>query len=183
MNRLAQPVESPGDRNRRVLLAPLMAVLTALVLTGCGSDSGSQRAPVSVDDGIRASGQFSGSRLNVDDGEPEVVLGDCDPGDGPDGDLCIVSRSIDGASVSLVIENPLIMKRGGSIPIGSNCQGFACEDVSDKAVVDVRVDGNNLRVSGGRLEVTASGPRYAASFTLRFRDGGGLSGAFDVLPE
>lgn len=166
--------------NRRALL---LVVAGALALIGCGGDSGSQRGPVSVDDGIRASGQFSGSRLNVDDGEPEVVLGDCDPGDGPDGDLCIVTRSIDGSSVSLVIENPLIMQRGGTITVGSNCQGFACEDVSDQAVVEVRVDGSSLRASSGRLEVTQSGPRYAAHFTLRFRDGSGLSGVFDVRPD
>ncbi len=161
-------------------LAPLLLSL-ALLTAGCGGDTSAQRAPVSADDGIHASGRFGANRINVDDGEPEVVLGDCDPADGADGDLCIVTRTISGSAVTLVIENPGIMKALGSFGVrNTSCQGFTCEAERNVLIVDLRVDGETRRASGGTIEVTRAGTRYAASFNLRFPDGATLNGAFDV---
>ncbi|HEX9888778.1 MAG TPA: hypothetical protein VGA69_04830 [Nitriliruptorales bacterium] len=162
----------------RILPAVLAA---AILLAGCGGDAGSQRAPVSAADGLRVSGTFAGSRLNVDDGEPEVVLGDCDPADGPDGDFCIVSRSIGGSSVTLVVENPQLLAARGEIGVRNpGCQGFACEAVDDFLVVDLRVDATSLRASSGIFDIRRADTRYAGTFRVRFPDGGSLSGEFDV---
>lgn len=155
----------------------------ALLLVGCGGDTSAQRAPVSADDGIHASGRVGAGRVNVDDGEPESILGDCDPADGPDGDFCIVTRTIGGSSVTLVVENPGIMLRLGSFGVrGDRCQGFTCEAEDGFLVVDVRVDGESRRASSGSVEVTRAGTRYAGSFNLRFSDGSTLTGTFDVAP-
>lgn len=161
----------------RRLLLPLVAVV---VLSACGGD-GSQRAPVSSADGLHVTGTFDGSRLNIDDGEPEVVLGDCDAADGADGDFCMVSRTIGGSSVTIVAENPQLLRRAGEIGVRNpGCQGFGCEAVDDFLVVDVRKDGATLRASSGTFTMRRADTRYAGTFRLRFPDGGALSGEFDV---
>jgi hypothetical protein len=158
-----------------------VVVAAAAVATGCGGDAATQRAPVSAADGVRATGTIAGSRINVDDGEPEVVLGDCDAADGADGDFCIVTRTIGGSSVALVVENPQLLLALGTIGVRNDgCQGFACEGVDDFLVVDVRVDGTSHRASGGTFQVTRADSRYAGTVRLRFPDGGSLSGGYDV---
>lgn len=165
---------------RRPLLLLLLLVFLVLTLAACGGD-GSQRSPVSSADGLRANGTFDGNRINVDDGQPEALLGDCDAADGADGDFCIVTRTIGGSTVALVVENPQLLRRLDTIGVRDpQCQGFGCEAVDDFLVVEVRVDGASRRASSGTFEISRADSRYAGTFRLRFPDGGGLSGAFDV---
>lgn len=168
-----------GSAAGRVRLGALVAVV--LVVAACGDEEIVQRQPVAPDDGIVITGRYAGQTLSVTDGEPEVVVGDCDRGDGVDRDLCIVTRTIDGARLGLVLENPDALQAGSRLPVrGDACT--TCDDVADHAVVDVRSDGPPRRASGGSLEVDMAGPRYVASFRLRFPDGGELTGRFNVRP-
>lgn len=153
----------------------------ALVLVGCGDDDILQRQPVAPDDGIAVTGRFAGRTVSVSDGAPEVLVGDCDIQDGRDRDLCIVTRTIDGGRFTLVVENPAVLEQGAEVRVAHDGCG-ACDDLTDHAVVDVRVGDSSARAVGGRLRVTAGGPRYSAQFRLRFPDGSRISGRFNVAP-
>ena len=163
----------------------LVAVaLLALLGTGCVDGEGAQQAqPVSGQDGLRATGVLDGARIAISRGSPTVVLGDCDPNDGLDRDLCLLVRTIDGLQLNLVVENPDALVAGEQLPIGEReCGDTGCDGITDVAVVFVRVDGRQLPVEGGRLEVEQAGPRYAAAFDLRLPNGERLTGDFDVSP-
>ena len=155
------------------------SAVIALVLAGCADPEVSQRQPVSAVDGIQATGQFDGHRIAVSDGEPEVVLGDCDLPDGVDEDLCIVAFSIDGSTLALVIENPLALEIGDDVPVTS-CSGH-CDEAAG-VVVEVRVDGVARRATGGTVDIVEAGPRWRMAFTLRFGGADSLTGEYDVLP-
>ncbi len=159
----------------RRALAPLL--VAAVLAVGCGAEA-VQRQPVAPDDGLSLSGRVGLDPVNLSHGEPEVLLADCDRDDGPDLDLCIVSRTIEGVGLAFVIENPEALRPGARLPVAASCRGERCQEV---AVVELRRDGERMRANGGTLEVIEAGPRYAATFTLRFR-GGSLSGRFNVLP-
>lgn len=150
-------------------------------MSGCADDGATQRPPQGPGEGITLTGRLEGRAVSVSDGAPEVLLGDCDRAAGPDSDLCIVTRTIDGARIGLVLENPAVMRDGGEVPVrAGSCTD--CDDVVDHAVVDLRTDGSSLRAVGGSLRTTAAGPRRAAQFRLRFHDGGEVTGRFNVRP-
>lgn len=163
----------------------LVAVaLLALLGAGCVDDEGAQQAqPVSGQDGLRATGVLDGARIAISRGSPTVVLGDCDPNEGLDRDLCMLVRTIDGLQINLVIENPDALVAGEELPIGERaCGETGCDGITDVAVVFLRVNGEQLPVEGGRLVVRETGPRYAAEFDLRLPNGERLTGEFDVSP-
>lgn len=156
-------------------------LLAALVAAGCAEGDVVQEQPETGRDGLQATGRLGGSRVAISSGDPNVTFGDCDPGDGLDEDLCLVARTIDGLRVNLVIENPDAMVEGEVLPVRADtCTGEACDAVTDHAVIDLRVEGEQFRARGGTLRTRAAGERYVADVDIRFPDGDNLVGSFDV---
>ena len=110
-----------------------------------------------------------------------MVVGDCDANDGLDEDLCILSRTIDGRSVNLVIENPAVLVPGETVEAGIDC-AVNCDGVTEGAVVELRVDGEVRPVERGSLTVREAGPRWIADFDFVLSFGDELRGTFDVAP-
>ena len=164
----------------------MLAVLAAaLVLTGCESGNEVQTPvdavqPESRDEGIQATGLLDGARVAISRANPTVVVGDCDANDGLDDDLCILTRTIHGVSINLVIENPAVLEPGETIDAGVRCT-TGCDDVTEGAVVELRIEGDRVPVTRGSIEVAEAGPRYVADFDLGFPRGE-LDGTFDVAP-
>lgn len=166
---------------RRVMLGVLLA---ALVLSGCEEGDDVQLPvdtvqPESGEDGIQATGLLDGSRVAISRGYPTVVVGDCDANDGLDEDVCIVARTIDGISVTMVIENPDVLVPGETVEAGVRCS-VDCDDVTEGAVVEFRIDGEVRQVQRGTFTVEQAGPRWVADFDLELPFGDGLQGSFDV---
>lgn len=156
-------------------------LVAAAVLSGCAEGDAVQRQPVTGDDGVQATGRLDGRRIAISSGAPDVVLGDCDAGDGLDRDLCLNVRTIDGITLNLVVENPDALPPGERLPVrDSGCVAVACDDVVDRAVVDVRVAGRQVRATGGSLTLGRLDARAVGRFDLRLPDGDGLLGTFDV---
>lgn len=162
----------------------LIAAVFVVVLSGCFAGP-RQPQPVGPDHGIQLSGRLGGVGVNISDGDPQVLLGDCDPGDGRDEDLCISSRTIAGSPLGLVIENPRVFVPGATVrpadPRRLGCLPYCDEVRGGRVVIEVRADGDQQFVVGGRLTVRQAGPRYAAGFILRLH-GGTLTGQFNVGP-
>lgn len=153
--------------------------VAAVLLAGCASASLPQRQPEALDDGVQATGRLAGGRVAVSDGSPDTNLGDCDPGIEIDSDVCWTARTIDGLSITFVVENPAALVPGETIPVrDDDCD--TCDDVTEHAVIDLRVEGEQRRASSGRLEVAEAGDRYAARFEIRFRDADQLNGRFNI---
>jgi len=166
----------------------LAVVALVGVLAGCSDEVGQVPSvtdvviPESRDQGIQATGTLDGARVAISRGNPTVVVGDCDANDGLDEDLCILARTIDGLSVNVVVENPAVLVPGEVVEIVASCVG-ACDDVTDGAVVDVRIGGDSRRAERGSLTVGEAGPRYIADFDIRLVGGDRLIGTFDVVPS
>lgn len=157
---------------------PALVLVLVVLLLGCGGTGIPQRQPEAVDDGVQATGRIDGRRVAISDGNPETNLRDCDP-QTPDEDVCWIARTIDGLTVVFVIENPAALVAGEALPVRArDCD--TCDDVTDVAVVELRVDGEQRRASGGRLEVRQADERYAARFDVRFPDGDVLTGSFNI---
>ena len=154
------------------------ALLGALVV-GCASAGVGQRQAETLDDGVQATGRLDGARIAISDGGPETNLVDCDPGIAIDADVCWTARTIDGVSLTFVVENPGALAAGERIDVReSDC--VTCDDVTGHAVVELRVDGRSRRGIGGYLDVSRADDRYAARFDVRFREGATLSGRFNI---
>ncbi len=170
---------SEGPEIRTSLFA---AVLAAAVLTAC--PSATQRQPEVPDDGIQFAGRIGTQQLNVSDGAPEVLLGDCDPNDGTDGDLCLITHTVGGQDLAFVIENPAALEGAGAVsvirPPRGGC-GDGCDEIRDGAIVELRLEGERTFADGGTLTVREAGDRYAVSFVIRV-GGGSLTGRFNVAP-
>lgn len=155
--------------------------LGALLVAGCAEGDVVQRQPETGRDGFQATGTLDGSRVAISSGDPNVTLGDCDPGDGLDQDLCILGRTIDGLRVNLVIENPGVMVAGEVVPVRTGtCAEDVCDGVTSHAVIDLRVDGTQVRATGGTLRTRRLDDRITADVDLRFRNADNLVGSFDV---
>ena len=160
------------------VVSRIVTALLAVVLAGCASSSMPQRQPEALDDGVQATGRLDGQRVAISDGAPETNVTDCDPAT-PDDDICWIARTIDGVTVTFVVENPGALVPGEEIAVEtSTCQ--ACDDVTDQAVVDLRIDGEPRRATSGRLRVREAGDRYAAAFDLRFPNADRLTGEFNI---
>lgn len=157
---------------------PLAAAVLALLLAACASSSLPQRQPEALDDGVQATGRIAGQRVALSDGGPETNLVDCDPNT-PDEDVCWIARTIDGLTIAFVIENPSALVDGETIRVrDDDCTD--CDDVTEHAVVDLRIDGEQRRATSGRLDVRQTGQRYAAAFDVRFQGGDALTGEFNI---
>lgn len=153
--------------------------LFGLLAAGCASSGVGQRQPEAVDDGVQATGRLDGARVAISDSSPETSLTDCDPGIETDEDVCWIARTIDGTTIAFVIENPGALVPSERIDVrADDCD--ACDEVRDHAVVELRVEGQSRRASGGHLVVGQVGQRYAARFDVRMPDGDGLNGRFNI---
>lgn len=163
--------------------AVALAAGLVLALGGCVEAEVVQRQPEVPDDGLQATGRIDGSRLAISAGGPTVTLGDCDPGGELDRDLCLATRTIGGISANLVIENPAALEADTTLEVADDpCGDAACDDVTDHAVVDLRLGREDLRAIGGTLTVDQTSPRWVVRFELHFPRGGRLSGRFNVRP-
>lgn len=178
-----RPERCQAGRARRGRGAGLVAIaLACLLLAGCGEDDLVQVQPAAPDDGIVLTGRLSGRNISISDGAPEVLFGDCDPRDGRDTDLCLVTRSIGGTRLAVVIENPALLVADETLLIrGDTCRH--CDDVDAHLVVELRTDSRTVRATGGSVQVREAGPRYAADLVLRLPDGSRLTGTINVGPR
>lgn len=161
-----------------VVASRIVTALLGVVLAGCAGSGVPQRQPEALDDGVQATGRLDGQQVAISDGSPETNLVDCDP-QTPDEDVCWIARTIDGLTIAFVIENPGALVVDEQIRVrDSTC--VACDDVTDQAVIDLRIDGEQRRASSGRLRVREVGDRYAASFDIRFPDADRLTGEFNI---
>lgn len=160
----------------------LAAALAAAVLTAC--PTAEQRQPETADDGIQFAGRIGTQQLNVSDGAPQVLLGDCDPNEGPDRDLCLITHTVGGQDVAFVIENPDVLGAGEAVrvvrPPRDGCAD-GCDEVDDGAIVELRLERERTFAEGGSLTVREADRRYAVSFVVR-AGGGSITGRFNVAP-
>ena len=154
----------------------LAAIGSGLVLAACGSGADLADAPPPREGraGVQAAGRVGDRQVAVSSGSPRLTVGDCDPGDGGDRDVCAITTDIDGQLFVLVFENPDVRTPGAILDIADPGCGAQCDDVSDVAVVDVQVGvGERRRAVGGSLRVGDVEPllRYPASADLELPDG------------
>lgn len=166
------------------------ALVAAITLAACGT-SGGGTGPAAIQprggqSGLRLSGTVEGRQVAVNDGAPVMRLGDCDVNDGPDTDVCFLSREVNGGYFAIIIENPDALEVGRVEVIDSACRSPFCNDEADGAVVDLQFErgGPRTRATGGTLTMTAvePGARYAGTMSLTLPDGR-LGGSFQVVPR
>lgn len=162
-------------RARTALVA--LAIATA---AGCGLTGEGGTQPTSADEGIQATGQIDGSRVAISRGAPIVIVGDCDPEDGADEDLCIGARTIDGLAVSLVIENRDALVEDTTVPIGRASCVDGCDGVTDEVIARLELGGRTIEVIDGQFDVARADDRFVADFDLTLPFGDSLDGTFDV---
>lgn len=157
----------------------LAGVALAASVAACGF-AGETVPPASPDAGIQATGRIDGSPVAISRGAPIVIIGDCDPEDGPDEDLCILARTLDGLEVDLVVENRDALVAGEIATVGRASCVDGCDARSDVVIARVEVGDDVKEVTSGTFEVSAAGDRYTADFDLTMPSGDRLSGTFDV---
>ncbi|MGH8884993.1 MAG: hypothetical protein ACRDYX_07450 [Egibacteraceae bacterium] len=170
------------------LLAAL--ALLAVLLTGCGgTPAGSGPSAVRPRDGrsgLHLAGVIRGQQLAVSDGLPRLEATDCDPNDGADQDVCVVSRTIDGTPFVVVFENPAVLEPGTlRVESGGCARPEDCDRVAGVAVIEVRAGvRDRVRAQGGSLtlEVVEPGRRYVGSLSLELPNGR-IDGDFDLIPR
>ncbi|MDP8970922.1 MAG: hypothetical protein M3N52_10605 [Actinomycetota bacterium] len=173
---------------RRVLTSSaLLAAVAGLAACGTGPPGDGGAQPRQGRAGVQLAGTVGERQVAVSDGTPRLIVGDCDPQDGPDRDVCFVSRDIGGTPLRLLFENPDVLAPGESVPVAEvECQAAACDQVTDVAVVDLQVGagGPTRRAVDGLVTTSIIEPRlrYVGTLTLEFRDGR-LAGGFDVVPR
>ncbi|MGH3664612.1 MAG: hypothetical protein ACRDU8_00720, partial [Egibacteraceae bacterium] len=102
----------------RGALLPLAFIGTLIwALAACGT-AGTGEGVAGIEpregrSGLMLSGTVSGRQVAVNDGAPRMRLTDCDVNDGPDTDLCFISRDLDGNFFALVVENPDALRARG----------------------------------------------------------------------
>lgn len=110
-----------------------------------------------------------------------MILGDCDPEDGPDEDLCIEARTIDGLEVTLVVENPVALVAGTTVPVGRATCVDGCDGREGVVIARLEVgDDDVVEVIGGSFDVARVDDRFVADFDLRLPFNDSLRGSFDV---
>lgn len=172
-----------------IRLLSTLALLAAL-LAGCGAEpvgtGPSAVRPREGRSGLQLAGVIRGQQIAVSDGLPRLEATDCDPGDGADRDVCVVSRTIDGTLLVLVFENPGVLAPG-TVPVapGDCARPEDCDRVTGTAVIDVQAGvRGRARAQGGSLalQVVEPGQRYVGSLSLQLPDGR-IDGAFDLIPR
>jgi len=162
-------------------------LVAVALLAGCRAvPAGSPGQPRGGRAGLQVTGTIEGRPIAVTQGLPRLETEDCDPNDGPDQDVCFVSRTIDGRVFVLVFENPGVLQPGTYDVEARACpRPGDCDGVTGVAIVDVQVGpADRIRAVGGTLTVEVVEPleRYRGTLLLQL-PGGTLSGDFDVVPR
>lgn len=170
----------PGAARRVGLLVASLG----LVLAACGADDPLGARARDGRPGLHLTGTLDGRQLAVGDGGPRLFVGNCQPAAGPSEDVCFISRELGGQLFVLLLRNPVVLETGASLDVADpGCT--ACDDVTDVAVVDVRVgEAPVQRAIGGSLTLAAAEPgaHYLGRVRLELPRGT-LSGQFDVVPR
>lgn len=171
---------------RRLLAAGLAAGLLAACASSEAPSGVAAIQPREGRSGLLLSGTVDGRQVAVNDGAPVMRLGDCDVNDGPDTDLCFVSREVDGGFFSFVVENPDVLEAGEVPIVDDPCRSPRCDEVTDGAVVEVQFapGTKRMRAEGGalRLVTVESGRRYAGTMNVILPQGR-ITGTFEVVPR
>lgn len=165
--------------------AAWLSVAAAVVLAGCTASSATTVQPRDGRSGLQGTGTLDGRQVAVAQGLPELVVGDCDPMDGPDSDLCIITDTVDGRTFVLTVENPAVLEAGADLPVADPDCGQTCDEVAGSAVVSLKLGTEDaVRATGGRLRLTRVEPftNYVGDVSLELPNGR-FSGSFDVVPR
>lgn len=166
-----------------------LLLLGLLLLTACGDTPGDVLPdPRDGRSGIRLSGLLQNRQVAMSDGLPTINAGDCDVNEGPDRDVCILTRDISGERITIVIENPAVLAEGTTVPVGAgDCTDPpSCDRVDDVAIIEVGFGTDTrIRAVSGQLtmEVVVPSTRYRGDFDIRLPDGSNLQANFDVVPR
>jgi hypothetical protein len=174
---------------RRGLLAAL-GTAGALLLAACGAEGTGTGVnaiePYEGRSGLHLTGTVDGRQFAVNDGAPVLRLADCDVNDGPDTDLCFISRQVDGGFVAIVIENPGVIAEGSFDVVAPACQSPNCDDVTEGLIVELQQapGADRTRAIGGRVQFdrVEDGARYGGNLNLQLPKGR-ISGTFEVVPR
>ena len=162
------------------------AGLVALMLAACGASSANEVQPREGRSGLQGTGTLDGRQIVVGQGLPDLLVGDCDPRDGDDDDVCIVSDTIEGRTFVLNFENPAVLQTGADLPVGqASCSSASCDAVRGSAVVSIKLGIDQaVRAEGGRLRLSRVEPfaNYVGEVVLELPNGR-FSGSFDVVPR
>lgn len=176
----------PAGALARACAATLLVAALAGCTTGGTGEGVAALKPRDGRSGLQLSGTVEGAHVVANAGAPELLIGDCDPNDGFDRDVCFLTDDIHGDVFVLSIENPAVLAGGATYDVVADCATpERCDGVTDGVVIDLQVGvGERLRVSGGTLHLEALEPlrRYRGRVTLDLADGR-LSGTFDVVPR
>lgn len=163
------------------VVRPLVGATLLLAVAGCAPAEDQSLQPTSANEGIQATGRIDGAPVAISRGAPIVRLDGCDPIDGPDEDLCIEARTIDGLEVTLVIENRDALVAGATVPVGRATCTDGCDDITGEVIARVEVgDDRRIEVTDGEFEVERADDRWIADFDLTLPFGDRLRGDFDV---
>jgi hypothetical protein len=165
----------------------VLALALAVLLLGCTASRANEVQPREGRSGLQGTGTIEGRQVVVGQGLPELLVGDCDPVDEPDADVCIISDTVDGRSFVLNVENPDALAEGVELPVTDpGCPSpSACDEVTGSAVVSVKLETDHaVRATGGSLRMTRIVPftNYVGEVLLEL-PGGRFSGSFDVVPR
>jgi len=163
----------------------VLAAALGVLLAGCGTAARGVQ-PRDGRSGLQGTGTLEGRQVAVGQGAPDLVVGDCDPIDEPDDDVCFVSDTIDGRTFVLTFENPAVLVTGAALPVGgADCTSpRTCDAVADVAVVSLKLGTDDaVRADGGSLTLSRVEPfgNYVGEVILELGDGG-FTGTFDVVP-
>lgn len=164
-----------------------VALVLAVLLVGCTASRATEVQPRDGRSGLQGTGTIAGRQVAVAGGLPELLVGDCDPVDERDDDVCIVGDTVDGRTFVLNLENPAVLAEGVELAIADPDCGSpsACDRVTGSALVSVKLDSDEpVRATGGRLRMTRVEPfaNYVGEVSLELPDGR-FSGSFDVVPR
>jgi hypothetical protein len=164
-----------------------LALVLVVLLGGCVSSSATTIQPRDGRSGLHGAGTLDGRQVAVAQGLPELVVGNCDPIDGADDDVCIISDTIDGRVFVLNFENPALLEAGADLPVAAtDCASpSACDDASEAAIVSVKLGTDAaVRATGGRLQIERVEPfaNYVGEVSLELPNGR-FTGSFDVVPR
>lgn len=162
------------------------ALAVALVLVAGCATSARGVQPRDGRSGLQGTGTLEGRQVAVGGGLPDLVVGDCDPIDEPDDDVCFISDTIDGRTFVLTFENPAVLETGAALAVGgADCASpQTCDEVTEVAVVSLKLGTDDaVRAEGGRLTLSRVEPfaNYVGEVILELPDGG-FTGSFDVVP-
>jgi hypothetical protein len=165
----------------------VVVLCAAVMAAGCTAARVEQVQPRDGRSGLQGAGTLEGRQIAVAQGLPELLVGDCDPPDGADDDVCVITGSVDGRLFVVSFENPAVLVEGETVPVvAPRCATpAACDAVTDGAIVTIKLDVDDpVAATGGSVTIQRIEPfrNYAGDLTLRLPTGT-FSATFDVVPR